>query len=66
MDKQKALSILDSIDQDLYGEWKIPHRYRHCKKEITLPNGEKGTIVVEDEVHDFLDYVKNLIENAEV
>ena len=64
MNKQKALSIFESIEQDWYGEWKIPHHYRHCKKEILLPNGEKGILVIEDEVVDFLCYVKKLIENA--
>ena len=66
MDKQKALTILQSIYQNHYGQWLIPHHPQHCKKEITLLNGEKATQVMEDGVYDFLDYVKNLIENAEV
>ena len=66
MDKQKALNILQSIHKDKYFDWKIPHCPKYCAKEITLMNGQKVTQVMEDEVYDFLEYVKNLIENAEV
>lgn len=66
MDKQKALSILQSIYKNHYGQWLIPHCPKYCEKEITLTNGEKAMQVMEDAVYDFLDYVKNLIENAEV
>ena len=66
MDKQKASTILKSIYQNHYGQWIIPHCPQHCKKEITLSNGEKAIQVMEDGVDDFLDYVKNLIEKAEV
>lgn len=65
MDKHKALTILQSIHQDCYGQWIIPHNYRGCNKETTLANGEKAILLVEDEVHDFLYYVKKLIENEE-
>lgn len=65
MDKQKALAIFQSIHQNCYGQWIIPHCPQHCEKEITLSNGEKAIQVMEDGVYDFLDYVKNLIENAE-
>lgn len=65
MDKQKALSILQGIHQNRYGQWFIPHCPQHCEKEITLGNGEKAIQVMEDGVYDFLDYVKNLIEKAE-
>lgn len=66
MDKHKALTILQNIHQDMYGEWRIPHHYKPCEKEIILANGEKTTLVAEDEVHDFIAYVKKLIENDEV
>lgn len=66
MDKQKALAILQGIYQNHYGQWLIPHYPQHCEKEITLSNGEKAIQVMEDGVYDFLDYVKNLIEKAEV
>lgn len=65
MDKQKALSILQSVQRDRYGQWLIPHYPQHCEKEITLGNGEKATQVMEDAVYDWLDYVKNLIEKTE-
>lgn len=65
MDKQKALTILEGVHQDYYGQWIIPHYYKSCKKEISLTNGERATIFAEDEVEDFLDYVKQLIKNAE-
>jgi hypothetical protein len=32
---------------------------------VTLSNGEKAIFAMEDEVYDFIDYVKNLIESAE-
>ena len=63
MDKQKALTILNSIYRDHYEEWRIPHYVQYCEKEITLPNGEQGTLVAEDGVWDFIDYVRKLIEN---
>lgn len=66
MNKQKALAILQSIHKNCYEDWIIPHCPKYCNKEITLINGEKATLVMEDEVYDFLDYVKNLIENAEM
>lgn len=66
MDKQKALKILESIYQNHYGQWLIPHWPEHCEKEVTLFGGEKATLLMEDAVSDFLIYVKNLIENAEV
>ena len=66
MDKQQALTILKSIYKNRYGQWIIPHCPQYCEKEITLGNGEKVTQVMEDGVYDFLDYVKNLIEKAEV
>lgn len=65
MNKQKALSILATIHQDIFGDWLIPHCPQYCEKEITLGNGEQAIQIMEDEVYDFLDYVKNLIENAE-
>lgn len=65
MDKQTALSILQSIYKNNYGQWIIPHYPQYCEKEITLTNGEKGTQAMEDAVYDFIDYVKQLIENAE-
>lgn len=66
MNKQIALKILQSIHKDVYEQWVIPHHYQRCNKEIQLPNGEKGILVFEDAVNEFLVYVKNLIENAEV
>ena len=63
MNKSKALAILQSIRKDWYDNWQIPHCYKHCNREVTLSNGEKTTIVIEDEVYDFLEYVKKLIEN---
>lgn len=66
MDKQKALTILQNIHQNCYGQWIIPHYPQHCEKEVMLQNGEKATQVMEDAVDDFLVYVKNLIEQAEV
>ena len=66
MNKQRALKILQTIHKDAYEQWIIPHDYQRCHKEITLPDGEKGILVFEDAVYDFLDYVKKLIENAEV
>lgn len=66
MDKQEALVILKSIHQNFYGTWIIPHYPVSCEKEITLANGEKATLVMEDGIYDFLDYVKHLIENEEV
>ena len=65
MDKQKALKILQSIHKDEYEQWVLPHHYQRCNKAITLPNGEDATLVVEDAVCDFLDYVKKLIEKEE-
>lgn len=65
MGKQKALTILQSIHQNCYGQWLIPHYPQHCEKEITLSNGEKAIQVMEDAVLDFIDYVKNLIEKAD-
>lgn len=64
MDKFKALSILKSIHQDMYGEWRIPHAYKKCEKEITLASGEQVMMVAEDAVYDFLNYVKELIEKG--
>ena len=64
MDKNKALAILQSIHTDLCGNWQIPHCYKYCEREIILSNGEKATFAMEDEVYDFLEYVKNLIENV--
>ena len=66
MDKQKALTILQSIHQDRYLDWKIPHCPKYCNKEIILMDGQKVTQVMEDEVCDFLEYVENLIKNAGV
>ncbi len=66
MDKQKALSILQSIYKNHYGQWLIPHCPQCCEKEITLMNGEKAIQVMEDAIYDFLDYVKKLIEKEEV
>lgn len=65
MDKRMALSILTSIHQNLEGQWIIPHRYQYLEKEVTLSNGEKATLVVDDAVEDFLDYVEKLIEKEE-
>ena len=65
MNKHKALLILDSISKDMYGEWKIPHWYKRCEREVTLSNGEKATLAVDDEVYEFIAYVKKLIENVE-
>ena len=65
MNKQKALEILKSIHKDLCENWQIPPCYKYCEKEVILSNGEKTTIAIEDEVYDFLEYVKNLIENTE-
>lgn len=66
MNKQKALKILQGIHKNCYEDWIIPHHPQYCNKEVTLFNGEKVTQVMEDGVYDFLDYVKKLIENAEV
>lgn len=65
MNKQKALEILQSVHKDMYGEWRIPHKYKYCEREVTLSNGEKATFAMDDEVYDFIDYVKKLIENSE-
>lgn len=65
MNKQKALSILQSIHQNLCNDWIIPHRYTYQKREVTLSNGEKATLIVEDEVEDFLDYIEKLIDKEE-
>ena len=65
MDKHTALEILKSIRKDLCENWNIPHRYKYCNREVSLSNGEKTNLLVEDEVYDFLEYVKKLIENAE-
>lgn len=65
MDKQKALKILQSIHRDMYEQWIIPHHYERCYKKMTLPDGEEATLIVEDAVCDFLDYVKKLIEKQE-
>ena len=64
MDKCKALAILQSIYKDISGEWRIPRKYKYCKREVTLSNGEKATFTMEDEVYDFITYVKKLIENT--
>ena len=66
MDKQKALIILQSITKNCYEDWIIPHHPEYCREEITLLNGEKATLFMKDSVDDFLEYVKKLIENAEV
>ena len=63
MDKHKALAILQSIRKDLCENWQIPPCYKSCNREVTLSNGEKATLIVEDEVYDFLEYIKKLIEN---
>lgn len=65
MDKHKALDILSSIRKDLCENWQIPHRYKYCNREVTLSNGEKTNLLVEDEVYDFLAYIKKLIEKEE-
>ena len=65
MDKRTALTILEGVHKDYYEQWIIPHHYQSCKKEITLSDGNKAIILVEDAVYDFIDYVKKLIENAE-
>ena len=65
MDKHKALAILQSIYKDIYGRWQIPHHIKYCEKEVILNNGEKATVVAEDEVYDFLAYIKELIEKEE-
>lgn len=65
MTKSKALTILQSIYKDIYGRWQIPPHIKYCEKEVTLSNGEKATIVAEDEVYNFLDYIKILIEKEE-
>lgn len=62
MDKHRASAILQSIYKDIYGRWQIPHHPKYCNKEVTLSNGEKATVVVEDEVYEFLDYMKKLID----
>lgn len=66
MDKQKASKILNSITKNCYEDWIIPHWPEPCTKVITLSDGTKAMQVMEDSVYDFLEYVKNLIENAEV
>ena len=65
MNKNKALTILQSIHKDVYGNWIIPHSYKRIEREVILSNGEKATLVVEDEVYDFIEYVKTLIEREE-
>ena len=65
MDKSTALEILASIRKDLCENWNIPHRYKACNREVVLSNGEKTNLVVEDEVYDFIEYVRNLIERQE-
>ena len=65
MNKRTALEILSSIRNDLCENWNIPHRYKACNKEVTLSNGEKTNLLVEDEVYDFLAYIKKLIEKEE-
>ena len=65
MDKQKALTILQSIYQNHYGQWIIPHYPQPCEKVITLSNGKKAVQFMEDGVDAFLVYVKNLIEKEE-
>ena len=65
MTKQTALEILQSIRKDLCENWNIPHRYKSCNKEVILSNGEKVNLLVEDEVYDFLAYIKELIEKEE-
>ena len=65
MNKNKALTILQSIHKDVRGNWTIPHSYKHVEREVILSNGEKATLVVEDDVYEFLDYVKKLIESEE-
>ena len=63
MNKHQALAILQNIHKDVSGEWRIPHSYKVCQREVYLSNGEKATLAVEDEVYEFLDYVKKLIES---
>ena len=53
MDKNKALSILESIYKNHYEQWLIPQCPQYCAKEVTLTNGEKITQVMEDAVYDF-------------
>ena len=65
MNKHKALAILQSIHQDIYNEWRIPHHYKRSNREVVLSNGERATIAMDDEVNDFLDYIKKLIEKEE-
>lgn len=65
MNKSRALQILKSIHQDIYNEWRIPHHYERSNREVVLSNGERATIVIDDEVNDFLDYIKKLIEKEE-
>ena len=65
MDKHKALDILSSIRKDLCENWQIPHRYKYFNREVTLSNGEKANLLVEDEIYDFLAYIKELIEKEE-
>jgi hypothetical protein len=65
MNKNKALTILQSIHKDVCGNWTIPHSYKRVEREVILSNGEKATLAVEDDVYEFLDYVKKLIESEE-
>ena len=65
MDKHTALEILSSIRKDSCENWNIPHRYKYCNREVILSNGEKTNLLVEDEVYDFLVYIKKLIEKEE-
>lgn len=65
MTKSEAMIILQSIHKDMYGRWQIPPHYQYCDKEVTLSNGEKAKLVVEDEIYDWLNYVKKLIEKEE-
>ena len=65
MTKLKALAILQSIHKDVYENWTIPHSYKRVEREVILSNGERATFAMDDDVYDFLDYIKKLIEKEE-
>lgn len=65
MDKEQALQIAKSIGTDCYGNWRIPYSPVRCnRKGIDMITGEEVTILMEDAVPEWIDYVIQLIEEA--
>lgn len=65
MDKEQASQIAKSIGTDCYGRWIIPYAPVRCnRKGIDMISGKEVTILMEDAVPEWIDYIIQLIEEA--